>query len=58
LQTYDKGITLVFEMPTLDATNVSVNHIGVLKDILKLDYGLVHTPIIIFSCEWMRPKNN
>jgi hypothetical protein len=33
LQTYDKGITLVFEMPTLDATNVSVNHIGVLKDI-------------------------
>jgi hypothetical protein len=31
----------MFDMPTLDATNVSMNYVGVLKDILKLNYGLV-----------------
>jgi hypothetical protein len=56
LQTYDNGIASVFEMPTLDATNVFVNHVGVLKDILKLNYDYVHTPIIIFRCEWMKTK--
>jgi hypothetical protein len=58
LRTYDNGIASVFETPTLDATNVFVNHIGVLKDIQKLNYGLMHTPIIIFRCEWMKMKDN
>ncbi len=58
LQTYDNGIALVFEMPTLDVTNVFVNHIGLLKDIQKLIYGPMHTPIVIFRCEWMKLKDN
>lgn len=58
LRTYDNGIASVFETPTLDATNVFVNHIGVLKDIQKLNYGPMHTPIIIFRCEWMKMKDN
>jgi hypothetical protein len=29
-----------------------------LKDILKLNYGFMHTPIISFRCEWMKPKDN
>jgi hypothetical protein len=54
LQTYDNGIASVFDVSTQDAANVSVNYVGVLKDILKHNYGLIHTPIIIFSCEWMK----
>ncbi len=51
LQTYDSGIASVFDVPIQDAANVSVNYVGVLKDILKLDYGPVHTPIILFRCD-------
>jgi hypothetical protein len=51
LLTYDNGVASVFDVPTLDAVSVSMNFVGVLKDILKLDYGPVHTPIIILRCE-------
>jgi hypothetical protein len=39
LQTYDSDIVFVFEVSTANATKVFVNYVGVLKDILKLDYG-------------------
>jgi hypothetical protein len=35
-----------------------VQYVGVLKDILKLDYGRVQSPIIIFWCVWMKWKDN
>ena len=38
LQTYDNGITSIFHVPTKDVKEVSINYVGVLKDILKLDY--------------------
>ncbi len=34
LQTYDSGVAFVFDVPTLDAANVSMNFVGVLKDML------------------------
>jgi hypothetical protein len=43
LQTYDSSIAFVFEVPTANAEEVSVNYVEVLKDILKLDYGPLHT---------------
>ena len=50
LQTYDSGIA--FEMPSADPeSKVSLNYVGVLQDILKLDYGPLRTPIILFRCE-------
>jgi hypothetical protein len=58
MQTYDSGVVFVFKVPSADATDVSVNYVGVLKDILKLDYGLVRTPIILFQCEWMKRQDN
>jgi hypothetical protein len=58
LQTYDSGVASVFDVPTLDAANVSMNFVGVLKDILKLDYGLMHTHVIIFMCEWVKGMDN
>jgi hypothetical protein len=58
LQTYDSGVASMFQVPSADATDVSVNYVGVLKDILKLNYGHVRTPIILFCCEWMKRRDN
>ena len=59
LQTYDSGIASIFEMPTVDSeTNVALNYVGVLQDILKLDYGPSRTPIILFRCEWLKREDN
>jgi hypothetical protein len=51
LQTYDSEVASVFQVPGEDATDVAVNYVGVVKDILKLDYGPVHTPVILLRCE-------
>ena len=45
LQTYDSGVTSIFHVPTEDAREVSINYVGVLKDILKLDYKPLHTHV-------------
>jgi hypothetical protein len=48
----------VFHLPTKDTRDVAVNYVGVVKDILKLDYGPVHTPVILLRCEWVRGHDN
>jgi hypothetical protein len=58
LQTYDNKIASVFDVPTHDVANVFVNCVGVLKDILKFNYGPIHTLIIICRCEWMKWEDN
>ena len=57
-QMYNSGVAFVFEVPSTDARDVSVNYVGVLKDILKLDYGPLHTPIILFRCQWVKTTDN
>ena len=47
MQTYDSGLVSIFEVPTIHATDVSVNYLGVIKDILKLDYGPLSRPIVL-----------
>jgi len=56
LSTFDSGIVSVFDMPTrdVDVRNVSMNYVGVLKDIFRLDYGPMQTHVIIFRCEWIK----
>lgn len=56
-QTYNSGVASVFEVPTMDARDVSVNYVGILKDILKLDYGPLRTPVILFRCQWMKTQD-
>jgi hypothetical protein len=51
LQTYDSGVVSVFEVPTTEANDVSVNYVGVVKDILKLDYGPLSRPIVLLRCQ-------
>jgi len=58
LQTFDSGIASIFDQPTNDVTNVAMHYVGNLKDIFRLDYGLVHTPINLFRCEWVKREDN
>jgi hypothetical protein len=51
MQTYDSGIALVFKVPTANTRDVSVNYVGVVKDILKLDYGPLSTPTVLLRCQ-------
>ena len=57
-QTYNCGVASVFQVPSVDARDVSMHYVGVLKDILKLDYGPTHSPIVLFRCEWVKSHDN
>jgi len=57
-QTYNSGVASIFSVPTADARDISVNYVGVLIDILKLDYGPLHTPMVLFRCQWMKTTNS
>jgi hypothetical protein len=48
MQTFDSGIASIFDMSTFDAKDVSLNFVGVLKDIFKIDYHHFHTHVVIF----------
>jgi hypothetical protein len=58
LQTYNSGVASVFHVPIEDARDVAVNYVGIVKDILKLNYRSVHTPVILLRCEWVRGHDN
>jgi hypothetical protein len=58
LQTYDSGVASVIEVPTTEATDVSVNYVGVVKDILKLDYGPLSRPIVLLRCQWAKGSDS
>jgi hypothetical protein len=49
--TYDSGVASVFQAPTEDATDVSINYVRVVKDILKLDYGPMSRPVVLMRCQ-------
>ena len=57
-QIYNCGVASVFQVPRVDAQDVSVHYVGVLKDILKLDFGPTHSPIVLFRCEWVKSHDN
>jgi hypothetical protein len=58
VQTYDSGVACVFDVPNEDARDVSVNFVGVLKDVLKLHYGPLCNPVIFLRCEWIKRHDN
>ena len=57
-QTYNSGVASVFHMSSTESDLTTLNYVGVLKDILKLNYGPLRTPIIVFRCEWMKQCDN
>jgi hypothetical protein len=58
MQTYDSGVASVFEVPTIHAIDVSINYVGVVKDILKLDYGPLSRSIVLLRCKWAKRLDN
>ncbi len=34
--------------------HASMEYVSVLKDIIRLDYGLISTPIIFMRCAWVQ----
>jgi hypothetical protein len=58
MQTYDSGVASVFTIPIADARDVSVNYVGVLKDILKLNYGPLSSPIVLLRCQWAKQRDS
>jgi hypothetical protein len=58
LQTYDSGVASIFHVPTEDAWEVSINYVGILKDIFKVDYRPLHTLVILIRCDWMKRVDN
>ncbi|CAK9271840.1 unnamed protein product [Sphagnum jensenii] len=58
MATYDSGVTSVFQQP--QATNEgmtlgSIQYVGVLKDIILLNYRPVSQPMVLFKCDWVTP---
>lgn len=58
LVSYNSGVASVFESAMGDSTDSSVNYVGVLKDILQLDYGALSMQINLLRCEWVKPKDS
>ncbi len=55
--TYDSGLASFFSQNNVDDNHHpsrQVQYVGVLKDILQLDYGTMSTPIVLFWCDWVR----
>jgi hypothetical protein len=51
-------VASVFDVPSENAREVSINYVGILKDIMKLDYGPLHTLVILMNCEWLKRVDN
>jgi hypothetical protein len=58
MQTYDNGVASLFTVPTAVARDVSVNYVGVVKDIFKLDYGPLSSPIVLLKYQWTKQRDN
>ena len=58
LKSYNSGVASVFELPTENVQGVSINYVGVLKDILLLDYRGLNTTIILLRCKWVKPQDS
>jgi hypothetical protein len=61
MATYDFGVASIFQQP--HATNGgmtfgSIQYVGVLKDIILLNYGLVFQPMVLFKCDWVTPGSD
>ncbi|KAL3675553.1 hypothetical protein R1sor_025501 [Riccia sorocarpa] len=53
--TYDSGVasTFVEDFTEGTPTRCGVEYVGVLQEIIRLDYGALETPVILFKCLWV-----
>jgi hypothetical protein len=53
---YDSGVASFFNHNNVDGNQYpsrQLQYVGVLKDILQLDYGTMSIPIVLFRCDWV-----
>lgn len=57
IATYDIGVATFFSHNNDDGNHLpsrQLHYVGLLKEILKLDYGPISTPIILFWGDWVQ----
>lgn len=54
LETYDCGVATVYTEES-EGTETEAQYVGVLKDIIQLDYGRLQTPVVLFRWKWTNP---
>ena len=57
LLSYNSGVASMFQEVSVHHEESSVNYVGVLKDVLELDYGALSTRIIVLRCEWVKSQD-
>jgi hypothetical protein len=57
---FDCGVASMFgqRQAHIGDEHASIQYVGVLKDILRLDYGPISTPIILIRCAWVRNESD
>lgn len=55
---YNSSVASVFQQPSKDASESSVNYVEELKDVLELDNGALSSKIILMGCEWVKTTDN
>ena len=58
LLSYNSGVASVFQESAENAQESFVNYVGVLKDVLELDYGALSSKIILLRCDWVKRQDN
>ena len=51
-------VVFVFHMPTMGSKKMTLNYVGIQKDILKLKYGPFCKLLIFIRCGWMKQYDN
>jgi hypothetical protein len=56
LVTYDSGVASAFQQSegSEDVVLGVIQYVGILKQILKLDYGPMSSPIVLFHGSWVK----
>ena len=54
LLSYNNGVASIFQQQSKNGEESAVNYVGVLRDILELDYGTLSTRIILLRCDWVK----
>jgi hypothetical protein len=58
MATYDFGVASIFQQPHVTNEGMtlgSIQYVGVLKDIILLNYGSMSQPMVLFKCDWVTP---
>ena len=58
LDTYDCGVVCLHEWITEEGEVMKRYTVGEITDILRLDYGKLYTPIVLFKCSWVKDADN